>query len=106
MGFFARAERSGCCWRAAVAVLCAVLVVLAGAVHVAHCHAVTTASHADCSLCVAAHIALQAPQTPVQAAPSAVVTAVELAPVQVGRTAVRSFALFTRPPPETAELPA
>jgi len=106
MGFFASTERRGCRWRAAVAVLCAFLVVLAGAVQVAHSHPVATASHADCSLCVAAHIALQAPQTPAQAAPSAVVTAVEVAPVQVGRTAVRSFALFTRPPPQVAELPA
>jgi hypothetical protein len=106
MGFFARAERRGCGWRAAVAVLCAFLVVLAGAVQVAHSHPVATASHADCSLCVAAHIALQAPQSPAQAAPLAVATAVELTPVQVGRTAVGSFALFTRPPPHAADLPA
>lgn len=106
MGFPAKMNHRRCCWRAAVAVLCAFLVVLAGAVQVAHSHVLDTASHADCSLCLAAHIALHAPHTPAQAAPSAVVTRVEFVPVLVAKTAVSSFALFTRPPPASAVVPA
>lgn len=85
--------------RAAVAVVCALLVVLAGALQVAHIHPVQAVSHADCSLCVVAHVTLDAGQQPMHPAPSAVATAVEMLSLESDPTASSEFALFTRPPP-------
>ncbi len=82
-----------------MAVLCVLLIVVAGAVQVAHTHTDGTAMHADCGLCAAAHISVQVAYAPASALSVAVVSAVESAPAAVVLPAISTFALFTRPPP-------
>ena len=101
MGFQARPDCSRR-WSVAVAVLCALLVVFAGVVQVAHMHADQTATHADCSLCVAAHITVQLVPSPAPAPALHIVTAVDSEPACARATALSAFALFTRPPPVTS----
>ena len=87
-------------WKMLVALLCVMLVVIGATVQVAHTHADGTADHADCSLCVAAHVGLQVSPTPIVApAVTAVVARIEAFPPAALRSAVYTFALFTRPPP-------
>ena len=101
MGLFPKPERmSGL--RMAVAVLCALLIVFAGVVQVAHTHPGGAATHADCSLCVAAHSTVHLTQSPVPASPTPVITRAESAPVRPAASALSAFALFTRPPPAIA----
>jgi hypothetical protein len=85
--------------RMAVAVLCALLIVFAGVVQVAHTHPGSAAIHADCSLCVAVHIAIHPAQSVVPPVSTAVVRRVDANPVSSGAGALLAFALFTRPPP-------
>jgi hypothetical protein len=82
-----------------LALLCILLLVVAGTVQVAHMHSDGAANHADCSLCVAAHLSVHVAEMP-SATPVAVVfAAVEsVAPVDLP-SALSTFALFTRPPP-------
>jgi hypothetical protein len=75
------------------------LVVFAGVVQVAHTHSGQLATHADCSLCAAAHITVQLAQSPQPASVLSVTTAVEIAPLSARATVLSTFALFTRPPP-------
>ena len=92
-------------WRIFLALLCVLLVVVAGIVQVAHIHADGAVTHADCSLCVAAHVTVHLVQRPAPA-PSVVVVAVtETAPLSFLPAALSTFALFTRPPP-AAVVPA
>ena len=99
MGNCGQTARAGHPWRTLLALVCLVLVVLAGTVQVAHTHADGSVTHADCSLCAAAHIAVQAAQSPVPAPAVAVFTALEELPLSVLPAAISTFALFTRPPP-------
>ena len=81
-------------------ILCVLLVAVLGTVQVAHTHADGSATHADCSLCAAAHIAVHVEQTPAPA-PAAAVVAVQHAPLPaILPSSLSTFALFTRPPPE------
>jgi hypothetical protein len=96
---FARTDRTCSSLRAAVAVLCALLVVFAGVVQVAHAHIDSTATHADCSLCVAAHLAVHLERSPAPASIAAVITRIEVSPIPASASALSTFALFTRPPP-------
>jgi hypothetical protein len=75
------------------------LVVVSGTVQVAHTHADRAATHANCSLCVAAHITVHLAQTPAPVPPAAVVAVVEALPYSILRSGLSTFALFTRPPP-------
>lgn len=87
-------------WRIVLALLCVLLVVVGCTVQVAHSHADGTANHADCSLCVAAHVGMQVSVAPATApVATAVATAVELAPATVPPSSIYPFALFNRPPP-------
>jgi hypothetical protein len=86
-------------WRILLAVVCVLLVVVAGVVQVAHTHSDGAATHADCGLCAAAHISVQVAYAPASVQPVAVVTAVESLPAVVLPPALSTFALFTRPPP-------
>jgi hypothetical protein len=79
--------------------VCVLLVVLTGIVQVAHTHSDGATTHADCSLCAAAHISVQVVYAPSAAPPVAVVTALESIPAVVLPPALSTFALFTRPPP-------
>jgi hypothetical protein len=93
-------------WRLLLALFCVLLIVVAGAVQVAHTHADSADSHADCSLCAAAHVTLHLVPTPAPAPTVAVVTALEsLRPVVVP-SVLSTFALFTRPPPASDIVPA
>jgi hypothetical protein len=104
MGIFQK-HRADPPWKIFLALLCVLLVVVAGTVQVAHTHVDRTAGHADCALCAAAHVTVHLVQTPIPA-PSAVVVAVlQVLPRSVLPTALSTFALFTRPPP-VATVPA
>ncbi len=105
MGYNGQTVRTGKSWRIFLALVCVLLVVVAGTVQVAHTHADGAVTHADCSLCVAAHITVQVVQIPAQAPPVAVVTALEAEPPSVMPVPLSTFALFTRPPP-VAVVPA
>jgi hypothetical protein len=96
----------GCGLQAAVALLCVLLVVFAGLVQVGHSHIGRAGIHADCSLCVAAHVTLQAAENPVPAPAAAVAAATERTVVLPGARSHSSFALFTRPPPAAAAVAA
>ena len=101
MGRTGHKAHPGSTWRVLLALMCVLLVVVAGTVQVAHTHA-DAATHADCSLCVAAHVTIHLVETPAPAPTAAVVTVLETLPPVVRPTALSTFALFTRPPPAGA----
>lgn len=105
MGYSGQNSRGSQRWRIFLALVCVLLVVMAGTVQAAHGHADGAASHAGCSLCVAAHITVHLGQTLVHAPGVAVVVAVEADPPTVVPFTLSTFALFTRPPP-VASIPA
>lgn len=79
--------------------LCVLLLVFIGTVQVVHLHSDGTDTHANCSLCVVAHAAVQ---TLVPFAVPAPATKMEPSerPLQSSRSGQAPvFALFTRPPP-------
>lgn len=82
-----------------LAVLCVLLVVVAGTVQIVHIHADRTDTHADCSLCAAAHVSVQSVQQQVFTAPVQTVRTVELKRQSRPARLNLSFALFHRPPP-------
>jgi hypothetical protein len=86
--------------------VCVLLVVVLGAVQVAHSHADRADVHANCTLCVTAHVSVHPVRTPAPVPAVAVAALLEVAapPARV-RSTLRPFALFTRPPPLSA-LPA
>lgn len=88
-----------------LAILCVLLVVVAGTAQVAHSHADGTDTHADCSLCVAAHVTVHIAKTPAPARPVAVVARVEALLQAVLPSALTPFSLYIRPPP-VAVVPA
>jgi hypothetical protein len=86
-------------WRFLLGVLCIGLVILGSTVAVSHSHSPSGPAHADCALCVTAHIVVQ----PV-AAYIAIDVAQVFAPVLVPLSSapcqnISPFSLFTRPPP-------
>jgi hypothetical protein len=99
MGSSRRKDRAARSWRLLLGLLCVLLVVVSGTVQIAHTHADRLATHADCSLCVAAHITVQLAQTPVPAPPATVVAVLEALPSFILPSGLSTFALFTRPPP-------
>jgi hypothetical protein len=99
MGDYRRKANAAQPWRILLALVCVLLVVVAGVVQVAHTHSDGAATHADCGLCAAAHISVQVAYAPASAPPVAVATAVESVAVAVLPRALSTFALFTRPPP-------
>jgi hypothetical protein len=101
MGQTGHKTRNRSTWRVLLALMCVLLVMVAGTIQVAHIHA-DAASHADCSLCVTAHVAIQLVQTPAPAPTSAVVAVVEALRPVVHPPALSTFALFIRPPPQGA----
>jgi hypothetical protein len=86
-------------WRVLLALLCVLLVAVAGTVQVAHSHPAGDVAHADCSLCATAHAAVQVAETPAPAPAIAVVAPIEAAAEPAASSALCTFALFTRPPP-------
>jgi hypothetical protein len=99
-----RQKRANAPWRILLALVCVLLVVVLGAVQVAHTHADGTANHADCALCAAAHISVHPVHAPSPAPATAVVATLEAFPPAVLPRALAIFALFTRPPPPVADI--
>ena len=86
-------------WRLLLGILCIGLVILGSTLSVSHSHSQSDVRHADCALCVTAHVVVQ---------PVAAYVAIDIAhvftPVHVSLSSTPSqdiapFALFTRPPP-------
>jgi membrane protein YdbS with pleckstrin-like domain len=89
-------------WKLLLALLCIALVIVCGTIQAVHVHSTGDISHADCSLCATAHVAVQVVAPVVTLVVTPVVSKVEafVAPLRI-RT-VSTFALFTRPPPVDA----
>lgn len=87
--------------------LCVILALFAGTLNAAHIHTDGTLKHADCSLCVAAHVTAQPGPAPAPApAVVPVVLLEQLPPLLHLPGTPETFALFTRPPPAAAPLSA
>jgi hypothetical protein len=90
-------------WRLLLGLLCVALVLMMGTMAAIHTHT-GHADQANCSLCVAAHMAVDVAAAPPQISVSPVDAKVET-PVTVVRAQTRCrSALFTRPPPVMAAL--
>jgi len=86
-------------WRIFLALLCVLLVLATGTIQAVHSHPVGDISHADCALCIAAHVAVDVAQPPVALVVASVVSAVEVFDPPTRMRTFFTFALFTRPPP-------
>ena len=86
-------------WRFFLGLLCLALVVFGSTVQVAHNHPGGDISHADCSLCLTAHVVAQVVSNPVPIPAVLVLAAVEETLPQPKTHTLSVFALFTRPPP-------
>lgn len=91
-------------WRLILGLLCLALVVLGSTVQVAHSHPGGDISHADCSLCLTAHVVAQVVSNPIPIPAALVVAAVEEALPDARPVTFSVFALFTRPPPVVSTL--
>lgn len=82
-----------------LALLCVLLLVFIGAVQAVHLHTDGTDTHANCSLCVVAHVTVQT--LAAFAAPAPIVSRARAERASRPRPSSRPpvFALFTRPPP-------
>ena len=85
--------------RTLLAVVCVLLVLFAGTVQAVHSHLGCPDPHANCSLCVTAHVAVHLIQTQEPASAARVVAAVETLPPAELPSGVSAFSHFTRPPP-------
>jgi hypothetical protein len=86
-------------WRVFFALLCMLLVLSTGTIQAVHSHPVGDISHADCALCVTAHVAVDVAQPPVTLTVASVVSAIEIFDPPSRTKSFFTFALFTRPPP-------
>jgi hypothetical protein len=75
------------------------LVLTTGIVQAVHSHPVGDISHADCALCITAHVAVEVAQPPVTLTVASVVSAIEVFDPPARMKTFFTFALFTRPPP-------
>ncbi|MBB5338063.1 hypothetical protein [Tunturiibacter gelidoferens] len=91
-------------WRIFLALLCVLLVLATGTIQAVHSHPVDDISHADCALCVTAHVAVEVAQPPVTLFVASVVSATEVFDPLTRTKTFSTFALFTRPPPVDAYL--
>ena len=86
--------------------VCVLLVAVSGTVQVAHTHSDRADVHANCTLCVAAHVSVHPVQTPAPVPAAAVAVLLEAVPPSTAvHATLHTFALFTRPPPADS-LPA
>ncbi|GGA64397.1 hypothetical protein GCM10011507_15010 [Edaphobacter acidisoli] len=90
-------------WRLLLAFLCIALVIVLGTVQVAHSHP-DRLFHADCALCITAHVAVHATVPPVTLRVTHVESFVEALVLPSRQRTIQTFALFTRPPPVDAPL--
>ena len=84
-------------WRTLLALLCIVLVMATATVELTHTHA--DGAHADCALCVVAHVVIQTVSAPALLVLFARIAAVVLAARVLIMAKATIFAFFTRPPP-------
>lgn len=99
MGFSDPRLRAAHPWRLLLVILCVLLVVVSGTVQAVHIHADEAGTHANCSLCATAHVAIQLVQAPAAVQASTIVAMLPTlrpATVSIG---FFTFALFNRPPP-------
>lgn len=92
--------------RIILATVCVMLVMLSGAVQAVHSHADSAGIHADCSLCVTAHVTVQLAEAPAPLPVAHVFAQVELLPPAELPASSSAFSNFTRPPPSLRMLPA
>jgi hypothetical protein len=85
-------------WRTVLALLCIVLVLATATVELTHSHA--DGDHADCALCVVAHIVIQTVTAPALLILFACIAAVALAARALILAKATLFAFYTRPPPD------
>lgn len=97
-------SRRGSSWRLLLVFLCIGLIVFGGTISVAHSHAKGEVSHADCALCVAAHVTIHSTAAPAIIPVAHVFAAVHVAIPPARPQTLSSFALYTRPPPVNAHL--
>ncbi len=79
--------------------LCMLLVLATGMIQAVHSHPVGDISHADCALCVTAHVAVEVAQPPVTLTVALVISSIESFDPLIRTKTFFTFALFTRPPP-------
>ena len=91
--------------RVILAVACVLLVMLTGTVQVVHSHAGGDDSHASCSLCVTAHVAVHLTQAQAPTPAARVVARIETRPPAELPSGSTAFSHFSRPPP-SLNLPA
>ena len=87
-------------WRLLLSLLCISLVIACGTIQAVHVHPQGDVSHADCALCVTAHLSAEAAESTVtlhQIAP--VISDVDAFIPPTPAQTLSTFALFTRPPP-------
>jgi hypothetical protein len=92
MGLNRQIARTASPWRVLLALVCVLLVVVAGTIQVAH-------THADGA---AAHVTVNLVQSPAPAPAATVIAVLHSLPLLVVPSALSTFALFTRPPPADA----
>ena len=86
-------------WRLLLGVLCIGLVILGCTLAVSHTHSQGNPTHADCALCVTAHVAIQPVAAYVTVDVTQVLTPVHVRLFSAPSQNISPFALFTRPPP-------
>lgn len=84
-------------WRILLVLLCVVLVMATATVELTHHH--SDGEHADCALCVVAHVVIQTVTAPALIVLFARIAAVALAARVLILAKATLFAFFTRPPP-------
>lgn len=88
-----------------LAVVCVLLVVMTGVVQAAHSHLGCADTHANCSLCAAAHVTVHPTEAQTPSSAASVVARVEASPESELPSRLLAFSHFTRPPP-ALNLPA
>jgi hypothetical protein len=91
-------------WRLLLVFFCIALIVFGGTISVAHSHPKGDISHADCALCVAAHVTIHSTEAPAVIPVVHVFATVHVAFPPARPETLTSFALYTRPPPANAHL--
>lgn len=86
-------------WRLLLAILCVLLVLVSGSIQAVHMHANGDVSHADCSLCVTAHVAQTVAAPVVSLSFIPVIFRVETVATTTRVRSICVFALYIRPPP-------
>ncbi len=86
-------------WRVLLALLCVLLVIVAGTAQSIHMHADGTDSHANCSLCATAHVSVHVAPALAPSFSSAASAILDFCQDDQPSNPLSIFALFTRPPP-------